>query len=206
LQPKFGIIIWFEACLESHQKIFYKICHQPTSDCPTGYQKEELKMKRINKFLALSLSAMMLGALITSCALPSLKVGSNGTTWGTGAFGSNGERIYFTSTSERGSKITYDDGPDSNGWMMMGNGQLACASCHGPDGSGGEHGMGQMQVMSAPDIRWSAIGEEFDAELFGLAVTKGEDPDGSQLSTDMPRWQMGDDDLADLLDYIKKLP
>ena len=57
----------------------------------------------------------------------------------------------------------------------MGNGQLACASCHGPDGSGGEHGMGQMQVMFAPDIRWSAIGEEFDAELFILAVTKGED-------------------------------
>ena len=163
-------------------------------------------MKRINKFLVVSLSAIMLAILFTSCASLSKNNGSNGTTWGTGAFGSNGERIYFKSSSERGSKITYDDGPDSNGWMMMGNGQLACASCHGPDGSGGEHGMGQMQVMSAPDIRWSAIGEEFDAELFSLAVTKGEDPDGSQLSTDMPRWQMGDEDLSDLLDYIKKLP
>ena len=163
-------------------------------------------MKKINKFLTLSLLAIMLAALISSCASQSNKAGTNGTTWGTGAFGSNGERIYFTSTSERGSTITYDNGPVSNDWMMMGNGQLACASCHGPDGSGGEHGMGQMQVMFAPDIRWSAIGEEFDAELFILAVTKGEDPDGSQLSTDMPRWNMGDEDLTELLDYIKTLP
>ncbi|MHB8136034.1 MAG: c-type cytochrome [Anaerolineaceae bacterium] len=163
-------------------------------------------MKRINKYFAISLFLIMLAALITSCATLSKKDGTNGTTWGTGAFGSNGERIYFTSTSERGSTITYDDGPTSNGWMMMSNGQLACASCHGPDGRGGDHGMGQMQVMTAPDIRWSAIGEEFDAKLFNLAVTKGEDPDGSQLSTDMPRWQISDEDLTDLLDYIKTLP
>ncbi|PKN87111.1 MAG: cytochrome C oxidase subunit II [Chloroflexi bacterium HGW-Chloroflexi-8] len=162
-------------------------------------------MKRINKYFAISLFVIMLAALITSCASLSKNDSTNGTTWGTGAFGSNGERIYFTSTSERGSKITYDEGPTSNAWMMS-SGQLACASCHGPDGSGGEHGMGQMQVMTAPDIRWSAIGEEFDAKLFNLAVTKGEDPDGSQLSTDMPRWQISDEDLTDLLDYIKTLP
>jgi hypothetical protein len=29
-------------------------------------------------------------------------MGSGGTGWGTGAFASNGERIYFTATSERG--------------------------------------------------------------------------------------------------------
>jgi len=32
---------------------------------------------------------------------------SGETAWGTGAFRSNGERIYFTATSERGMPITY---------------------------------------------------------------------------------------------------
>jgi len=39
-----------------------------------------------------------------------------------------------------------------------------------------------------------------------LAITKGQDPDGSkQLSKYMPRWKIGDDDLADLIAYLKIL-
>ena len=49
-------------------------------------------------------------------------MGSGGTSWGKGAFRSNGERIYFTATSERGPEITYTGGPTSTGWMMMGGG------------------------------------------------------------------------------------
>ena len=33
-------------------------------------------------------------------------MGNSGTAWGTGVFRSNGERIYFTATSERGTEIT----------------------------------------------------------------------------------------------------
>jgi mono/diheme cytochrome c family protein len=88
----------------------------------------------------------------------------------------------------------------------MGDGRLVCASCHGPDGRGGVHNMGMMQTMTAQDIRWSALQDEFDAEQFRLAVTKGQDPDGTQLSTDMPRWNIGSDDLADLIAYLKTLP
>ena len=128
-----------------------------------------------------------------------------GTAWGVGAFRSNGERIYFTATSERGTQITYTGGPASSGWMM-GGGRLACASCHGPNGRGGVHSMGMMQVMDAKDIRWSALQSEFDAEKFRLAVVKGQDPDGTQLKPDMPRWNIGDDDLADLIAYLKTLP
>lgn len=132
-------------------------------------------------------------------------MGSGGTAWGTGAFHSNGERIYFTSTSERGSAITYQGGPGSGGWMMMG-GQLACVSCHGPGGKGGRHGMGMMQTMVSKDIRWSVLQPEFDAEKFKLAVVKGQDPDGTQLKQDMPRWNISDDDLADLISFLKTLP
>jgi mono/diheme cytochrome c family protein len=47
---------------------------------------------------------------------------------------------------------------------------------------------------------------EFDTEKFRLAVEEGKDPDGTQLSTDMPRWKMSDEDIADLIDYLKTLP
>lgn len=128
-----------------------------------------------------------------------------GTGWGPGAFRSNGERIYFTSTSERGTAITYTSGPATTGWMMMG-GRLACVSCHGPDGRGGKHYMGMMQVMDSKDIRWKVLQPEFDAEKFRLAVVKGQDPNGTQLKPEMPRWNISDDDLADLIDFLKTLP
>jgi hypothetical protein len=73
-------------------------------------------------------------------------------------------------------------------------------------GRGGKHSMGMMQVMDAKDIRWSALQGEFDAEKFRLAVTKGQDPDGTQLNTNMPRWNIGQDDLTDLIVYLKTLP
>lgn len=129
----------------------------------------------------------------------------NGTAWETDAFNSNGERIYFTATNESGSPITYTGGPTSGRGMMTG-GQLACVSCHGSSGKGGNHNMGMMQVMDAKDIRWSTLAGEFDAETFRLAVVNGEDPDGTQLNSDMPRWNISDNDLADLIVFLKTLP
>ena len=89
---------------------------------------------------------------------------------------------------------------------MGGGDSLACASCHGTDGRGREHSMGMMQVMDAADIRWSALEGEFDPKKFRLAVVEGKDPDGTQLNTDMPRWNIGNDDLADLINFLKTLP
>ncbi len=157
--------------------------------------------------IAIALLIVVTALLIAGCSISNRPMGPGGTAWGVGAFGSNGERIYFTATSERDSAITYTSGPASNGWMMMGgSGRLACASCHGPNGRGGEHSMGMMQVMDAPDIRWSALEDEFDPENFRLAVTEGKDPDGTQLNSDMPHWNIANDDLADLIDYLKTLP
>jgi len=131
-------------------------------------------------------------------------MGNNGTAWGMGSFSSNGERIYFTATSDRGTEITLKGGPESNEWMMMG-GRLACVSCHGTNGQGGRHAMGMMQTMDAKDIRWSTLQDEFDFEKFRLAVVKGQDPDGTMLNSDMPRWNIGNDDLKDLISYLKTL-
>lgn len=162
-------------------------------------------MNRRFKTIMIGLLAVIIALLLAACAASQPSSGTSGTAWGTGAFRSNGERIYFTATSERGTAITYANGPTASGWMMRG-GQLACASCHGPNGQGGVHNMGMMQTMTAKDIRWSVLQSEFDAEKFGLAVTKGQDPDGTQLSTDMPRWNIGKDDQADLIAYLKTLP
>lgn len=148
-----------------------------------------------------------------------------GTAWGDGAFTSNGERIYFTGTSERSGDIDYIGGPDIGG-MMMG-GRLACASCHGPDARGGEHVM-HMEVMDAPNIRWDALaghgaaaheedghaededehgeeGDGYNPETFRRAVVEGRHPDGEPLSEEMPRWQMGEEDLRDLATYLQSL-
>jgi hypothetical protein len=45
-------------------------------------------------------------------------MGNSGTAWGTGSFRSNGERIYFTATSERDAEISYTNGPESNDWIL----------------------------------------------------------------------------------------
>ena len=78
-----------------------------------------------------------------------------------------------------------------------------------------------MQVMEAPDIRYSALsseaeehqgeghageeGGEYDIEDFRRAVIDGEHPDGEALSRDMPRWRMSEEDLADLFAFLKSL-
>jgi hypothetical protein len=164
-------------------------------------------MDTMNRYKGIIIASFLLMTtlLLAACGLIKPITSSNGTGWGNGVFDSNGERIYFTGTSDSGIDISYSGGPSSNGWMMM-NGQLACVSCHGPDGRGGVHSMGMMQEMDAKDIRWKTLEDEFDTEKFRLAVEEGKDPDGTQLSTDMPRWKMSNGDIADLIDYLKTLP
>lgn len=140
-----------------------------------------------------------------------------GTAWGSGSFDSNGEQIYFTAVNQDGERFEYEGGP--SGGMMMG-GYLSCASCHVPDGKGGRHTM-HMEIMDAPDIRWSQLSgesadseehddhlheEEYDFELFRRAVVQGEHPDGETLSLDMPRWNIPEPDLEDLMEYLMSLP
>lgn len=132
-----------------------------------------------------------------------------------GGYESNGERIYFSATSDRGTRVRSSGGPSFGGMMM---GRLACASCHGSDGAGGQHWM-HMQPMDAPDIRWSVLasaehgghGEHgegeapYDEASFKLAVREGLTSGGEPLSREMPRWEMSDADLEDLIDFLKTL-
>jgi hypothetical protein len=142
-----------------------------------------------------------------------------------GTFESNGERIYLSATSERTGRLDYRGGPLGGG-MMTGWRGLACVSCHGADGRGGVHVM-HMSEMDPPDIRWSTLVAEtdeghdgpslprgehgeamarYDLAAFRLAVVDGQHPDGTELSRDMPRWDLVDEDLADLAEFLRSLP
>ena len=175
----------------------------------------------------LLLTLLLLGAaslLFAGCA----GIGSQSQRTIVGSYRTNGARIYYSGTSENG-PISYTGGAPGmmggSGGMMGGSGRLACADCHGKDARGGLHQMGMTQ-MDAPDIRWSALTEEehgaegghdegggaqmehppYDENTFKLAVTQGVDPAGEPLDPDMPRWRMSDQDIQDLIEFLKSMP
>ena len=117
---------------------------------------------------------------------------------------SNGEQIYVTATSQRGSTIDTKVDPAGKE-NSMGGMKMPCISCHGPDGHGGPDQKGAMGTAPAKDIRWSKLEKEYDPEKFRLAITEGKDADGTQLKSDMPRWNIGKEDVADLIEYLKQL-
>jgi cytochrome c553 len=146
-------------------------------------------------------------------------------------FASNGERIYFTATSQRGTAITFDmaGGGMMGGMPMRMGGGMACADCHGPDGRGGRVQM-MMASFTAPNIRWETLtaadhghakGEDdhgngvdeeaemehppYTEETLKRAITQGLNPAGESLAWPMPRWQMSDEDLDDLVAHLKTL-
>jgi hypothetical protein len=164
-------------------------------------------------------------ALLVACGLLPWFAGPSAAGASQVTSASNGEQIYFTAVSEPTGRIDYRGGPPGGG-MMMGSWGLACVSCHGADGRGGVHAM-HMLLMDAPDIRWSTLasdtndvhqeeaqaeagqGEamaEYDLAAFRMAVVEGQHPDGLALSLNMPRWDLDEEDLADLAEFLRSLP
>lgn len=128
-----------------------------------------------------------------------------------GRFESNGEMIYFTGVNARGERIPFSSGPR---WLHMHGG--GCTDCHGPNGRGGVPVM--MGTAIPSDIRYHHLVEEeehehgtsedhpaYSDELIKRAITEGLDPAGHPLDLVMPRWQLSDQDLDDLIAYLKTL-
>lgn len=121
------------------------------------------------------------------------------------SFDTNGERIYFTAESASGNPIY------SEGFVMMHH-RVACADCHGPSGTGGTIFMMHTR-FETPNITWEHLTEAEDHEehppytrdTVKKAITEGIDPAGEPLDQYMPRWQMSDQDLDDLVDFLTTL-
>jgi mono/diheme cytochrome c family protein len=125
-------------------------------------------------------------------------------------FGSNGEMIYFTGFNQRGERIFFSDAPM---WLYRHGG--SCVDCHGADGRGGEV-QTMHRTLEVPDIRYEALtaeehGEEgmeheaFTEETIKRAIVEGVEPDGEPLDWPMPRWSMDEQDLDDLVAFLKTL-
>ncbi len=117
-----------------------------------------------------------------------------------------GKRVYMEGTG-RGtiSAVLLGPGVKSPGIAFP------CVNCHLPGGSGQLEG----GVQSA-DITWFTLTKEFsgkrpsgrahppyDDESLVAAITSGLDPAGNELDPAHPRYEMGREDLRDLLAYLK---
>lgn len=162
-------------------------------------------MERASSLLALT-GTVLVTAIISSCDGADHGM-MTGTPPSPTRFQSNGERIYFTGTSESGTAITYTGG--NMHLEMMGGG---CATCHGADRRGARM-MPEFWLGAPPLTRSALFGEhgaghgdhaEYDAGTLQRAISSGLDPDGTELSPIMPRWSMSDADWRDLIAYLSQ--
>ncbi len=116
-------------------------------------------------------------------------------------FSSNGERIFFRGMNSKGEFIE-----NSHGMRGVG-----CAMCHGADAQGM-----RMMMMDVPPLKWSYLTDPkghvhpngrkhppFTESSFKSCVLAGIDPAGNELSTMMPKWQLSNEDLDSLIEYLK---
>ena len=121
-----------------------------------------------------------------------------------------GKRLYTQGESLSGAPVS---AVVSRGATALPASVLPCVGCHGEDGKGRPEG-----GVVPPDITWSSLSAKFghdhsygrshpafDESTLGRAITQGVDPGDNDLDTAMPRFQMGDDDLQDLIAYIKRI-
>ncbi|MEH6650332.1 MAG: c-type cytochrome [Motiliproteus sp.] len=122
-------------------------------------------------------------------------------------FTSNGERIYFTGVGRDDSPIS-----TSGGNMHHDMHSSGCVSCHGADRQGGER-MYPFFWIQSPALTADALFGDHDdghgdhssysSTSLRRAIREGVDPNGEALDSSMPRWVMGEQDLNDLVRYLR---
>ncbi len=158
--------------------------------------------KERTKSRAAILPYIVLSAALAFLLLAALSCGPR-------SYSTNGETIYYTGFNDRDERIPFEAGPM---WLAVHGG--GCVRCHGPSGRGGQP---VMMVRAIPaDIRYESLtsgkydpsgeaGTPYNDELIVRAIRQGIDPDGQPLDPGMPRWEMTDNDVRDVIDYLKVL-
>jgi ABC-type branched-subunit amino acid transport system substrate-binding protein len=121
-----------------------------------------------------------------------------------------GKRIYVEGASASGSPI---NAIVSRGGAGISASILPCVGCHGNDGKGRPEG-----GVVPPDITWNKLtatyGHEhsysrthpaFDEKSVAVAIIAGMDPAANALDVAMPRYDMSEADMADLIVYLQHI-
>jgi ABC-type branched-subunit amino acid transport system substrate-binding protein len=121
----------------------------------------------------------------------------------------HGREIYRRGTVSGSSVGTAAIGTDA---VPLPSSSFACATCHGTHGEGGRE-----SGVDTPPLNWkrltsplvsSVTGRRRDAytpETLRRVITAGVDPSGARLYPGMPRYNMPDKDLTELLAYLERL-
>jgi cytochrome c oxidase subunit II len=123
-----------------------------------------------------------------------------------------GQQIYLTGASANG---PIPRSVPAGGMMSQGRmGDMSCVDCHGEDGRGGQRAM-MFGGVEIPDIRYSVLSsprsEDSTTEPgwtdrdIARAIRDGIEPNGEQLKAPMPRWDMTDAEVDDVIAYLKEL-
>jgi ABC-type branched-subunit amino acid transport system substrate-binding protein len=121
-----------------------------------------------------------------------------------------GRRIYLKGTSEAGRDILAYVG---KGAIEAPASAMPCVNCHSRTGEGlVESG------IAATDINWQELTKvyglsrirgrdhpAYTVESLARAISRGIDPGGNELDVSMPRYKMSDEDLVDLIAFMKRL-
>lgn len=158
------------------------------------------RMKLLFGHKAILLSAIFMGFLFTSANLPFLG--------GLTPEQQNGQKIYSTGTSSDGSEIyAIMSGVNVPASVMP------CVNCHGEQGKGKPEG-----GVIPSNLTWGSLSREYTGaghngrshpayteKSLVKAISMGLDPAGNPLHKAMPRYQMSQKSMADLIAYIKVL-
>lgn len=115
-------------------------------------------------------------------------------------FSNNGERIYFTGSSQSG-QLSSVQGQDLHTKMH----ENACVRCHREHRQGGRRMYPFFWIKSPPittEALFSHQDRAYTRESLKAAITQGIDVSGEKLGTLMPRWSLNKKDLDDLVDYL----
>lgn len=126
---------------------------------------------------------------------------------GLGPAQERGRRIYHAGESPTGASIVATTGAGSEPFPAS---IVPCGSCHGEDGRGrAEGGVRPAAVTAEALARTATVNGRtrpaYTRTLLKRAIGLGYDAGGNPLDRAMPRYQMTQQDMADLLEYLEVL-
>ena len=149
--------------------------------------------------IALVLWLVLLGAPVGALAAASLTIEAQ-----------RGQHIYRQGSSPSGSEIVAVLDASGHGVPAT---ILPCVHCHGYDGRGKPEG-----GVTPANITWQQLTKPYGSThpggrqrppytvaLLKRAITMGLDASGQRLHVAMPRYQLSQDDMADLVAYLQQL-